>query len=815
MTAKKLALATIMIVSITLGAASAFGAPGTAYTARLGGVAVHDGMFAPIINPAALGVGNASGIGLALPFPGGYERVSDDFGERYAFFLNAGSLAYNLRREPEFYRHKLALGSRITPQFHLGAGWDWQDSSFTRGELDLSALLRPLPALSAGVVAHDVASVDTTYTLGAGVRPLAFIGPRAGSRVTLGLDVFWDPREELEFDSVSLALEPLDGFELRGSWNARDEVFSAGVELSLAHLVFGTSGTVQAEEEEEFADMHAFMPYRRRRSFIADLTPTVIEYDEAARIRTPPRSRPWQPYRGLAEVLDDLGRIAADPAVRAVVFTKQDFDASFANLVEIRNALEELKAAGKKIYFYFEDVSHLTYAFAASVADEIVLHPLGSVDMRGFHYNQVYLGRFLGNYGVRFHNFSSHDYKTSFDYLTEPEMSDAEREMWSAVLADLTAQYSELIRIGRGDRLSDEVEQLIEEGPYLHSGVALESGVVDRVMYLDEFEDWVDEEHRYARRTRRDPTPPAVYDWAPAPRSTVALIYASGRVQRGRGIQGQSIGDDSFIEAIRAARRSPFVNGIVLRVDSPGGSPLAADSIAREIALAVEDGVPVVVSLGGTAASGGYYIAAPASHIVASPVGLTGSIGVASVFPNIAGLLEQLEIGSDTVKTSSYSDLGNPLREMSEEEQERFRESVTTVYRRFVEVVAEHRSMSVEQVDEIAQGRIWTGPRAVEIGLADSVGGLGDSIMVMQQLLESEQPLHLVPVLPGDAAPLLSGMPAAFLGRLNASAGLPRELREAFEDYKELEEMAGEPLYIMPYRLPEAQDPPAQDPPAQ
>ncbi len=810
MTVKKLMLASTVFALIALAAAPAVGSPTNAFTAGQGGVAVHDGMFSPLINPAALGVGNASGIGLAFPFRGGYERVSDDFGERYALFLNAGSLAYNLRRETESYRHKLALGSSVTPQLHLGAGWDWEGSSFTGGELDLAALLRPLPAFSAGVVAHDLTSVDTTYTLGAGVRPLAPILPQAGSRLTLGLDVFWDPREELEFDSVSLALEPLDGLELRGSYDARDEVFSAGVELSLAHLVFGSSGTVQADEDQEFAEMHAFVPYRRQRSFIADLTPTVIEYDEAERIRTPPRSRPWQPYRSLAEVLDDLGRIGADPAVRAVVFTKQDFDASFANLVEIRNVIEELKAAGKKIYFYFEDVSHLTYAFAASVADEIVLHPLGSVDMRGFHYNQIYLGQFLGNYGVRFYNFSSHDYKTSFDFLSEPEMSDAEREMWSAVLADLTAQYAELIRLGRDERLSDEVEQLIEEGPYLHSGVALEEGLVDRVMYLDEFEDWVDDEHRYARRTRRDPTPPAVYDWAPAPRSTVALIYASGMVQRGRGVQGQIIGDDSIIEAIRSARRSPFINGIVLRVDSPGGSPLAADSIAREIALAVEDGVPVVVSLGGTAASGGYYIAAPASHIVASPVGLTGSIGVASVFPNIAELLEQLEIGAATVKTSSYSDFGNPLREMSEEEQERFRESVTTVYRRFVEVVAEHREMSVEQVDEIAQGRIWTGPRAVELGLADSVGGLGDSIMVMQQLLESEQPLHLVPVLPGDAAPLFAGMPAAFLGRSGAAAALPRELRQAFEDYRTFEEMAGEPLYIMPYRLPEAKDPPAE-----
>ncbi len=783
--------------------------PGTAYTPTIGGVAVHDGMFAAIVNPAALGVGNATGIGFALPFPGGYEQASDDLGKRYALFLNAGSLAYNLRREPEFYRHKLAFGMSPTTRLRLGAGWDWQDSGFTGGVLDLSALFRPLPVLSTGVVARDVAGVDTTYTLGAGVRPLALLQPAAASRLTLGADVFWDPNEELEFDGVTLALEPLDGLELRAGWNARDEVFSAGIELSLAHFVLGTGSTVQAEETDELADMYAFLPYRRRRSFIQDLSATVIEYEEAQTIRTPPPSWPWQPYKGLTEILTEITQLTADPAVQAIVFTKQDFNASFANLVEIGNALREFKAADKKVYFYFENVSHLTYALAASVADEVVLHPLGTVDMRGFHYSQVYLGQLLGNYGIRFYNFSSHDYKTSFSFLSEAEMSAAEREMWSTVLEDYTAQYAELIRIGRDERLSDEVEQLIEEGPFVRAESALEAGLVDQVMYLDEFEEWVDEQHRFARRTRRDPTPPAVYDWAPAPRTSIALIYAGGMVRQGRGVRGQSIGDKSMTEAIRAARRSPFVNGIILRVDSPGGSPLAADSIAREVALAVEDGIPVVVSLGGTAASGGYYIAAPASHIVASPVSLTGSIGVATVFPNVTELLERLEIGTDTVRTSSYSDFANPLREMSAEEQERIREAVAAIYRRFVEVVAEHRGMSMAQVDEIAQGRIWTGRQAVELGLADSVGGLGDSIGVMQRLLRTEQPLHLIPVAPGDAGLPFAGIPAALAGGSRGPA-MPKALQQLMHDYAELQELEGKPLYIMPYRLPEAAEPQQQ-----
>jgi protease-4 len=388
-------------------------------------------------------------------------------------------------------------------------------------------------------------------------------------------------------------------------------------------------------------------------------------------------------------------------------------------------------------------------------------------------------------------------------------MTDAQRESLEYVYGGLQKEMDRMISRGRSEKLTGSLDSLYTEGYWMSSNRALEAGLIDDLMYRDQLETWVGM-RRYRvtefSRMRWDMN----YEWEASSRPTIAVIYANGNINMGDGSKGLSIGNESLAAAIRSARFNPLIQGIVLRVNSGGGSALASDIIAREVALCTAGPrpKPIVISMGGVAASGGYMISAPGTKILATPATITGSIGVITMIPDISGLLEMFEIGSDTITTTESADVPNILRPLTPEEEKRIRDSIMENYDSFINMVAENRDMTVDAVDTSARGRIWTGQQAMDRGLIDNLGGLEDAIELTESLADVQN-ARILEINPGQIHFSIPGIPAALAALLNIQQKdplemFPEDLKEVIEFYKTVSSYErGEALFLMPYTLKE------------
>ena len=495
----------------------------------------------------------------------------------------------------------------------------------------------------------------------------------------------------------------------------------------------------------------------------------------------------------------------ADPGVESGLFANQGLRTSFSNILEIEQVLLRLRDSGKKIYFYADSIGSRQYALAASVADAVILSPMGSVDLTGFGVTNLYLTDLMARYGIAVENFRSHEYKTAYDRFSESEMSAAQRESLELVYGALQDEMDRMILTGRDGKLTQDLDTLFSEGYWMSARRAADAGLVDELLYRDQLETWVG-----MRRYQVVPYSrfrwSMEYDWEATNRPNLAVIYAKGSIHEGPGIQGASIGSDTLAAAIRNARRNPSVAAIVLRVDSGGGSALASDVIAREVALAATGPrpKPVVISMGGMAASGGYMISAPGSRILATPGTITGSIGVIALIPDVSGLLEMFDVEAETIVTTESADVPNITRPLTPAEKTLIRRSIMENYDSFVEMVASNRSMSPEAVDAVAQGRIWSGRQAMDRGLVDALGGLSEAIALASDMADVRNP-RILEINPGSFPMMIPGIPGgiqAFFGweKPDPLEALPDDLRDVLEFYQLIDEYRrGEALYLMPY----------------
>jgi protease-4 len=561
------------------------------------------------------------------------------------------------------------------------------------------------------------------------------------------------------------------------------------------------------EQKWDEGTFQAAASFKKQRSIVEPSQNKAIEYDLANVILDAPVAGystlfPEEGVRTLSDFILDMEKIKRDSTAKAVIFKNQGFRTNFANLLEVEEVLLEVKESGKKLYFYYDSINNLPYSLVASVADEVYLNPAGAVYLQGFSVTSFYLKDFFEKWGIKIHNFRSHDYKTAYNILSESQMTEEEREALQYVYDGLQSQMTRMIEEGRKDKLSESAQSLIDKGPFIYASKALEMGLVDSLSYEDEFNTIMREQGRNVVKASlfQDSME---YDWDDTEKPIIAVIYATGGINRGEGKAGSSIGSDSMIQAIRNARRNPLVKGIILRVNSGGGSSLASDLIAHEIALcrSGDNPKPVVVSMGGAAASGGYYISAPASKIVASPVTITGSIGVITIVPDISGLMEKYSIAVDTVKTAEHGDTGQILKSMTPQEEEQIKEYVAALYDQFVSLVGEYREMSYEEVHEVAQGRIWTGEQAKERGLVDYNGGLTTAFEVIRELIQTDKDFRLIEIVPGRRPGFMERLVTdPFLSSIKSETPMPEDLENILKLYKSLRQYRnGEGLYLMPY----------------
>lgn len=430
----------------------------------------------------------------------------------------------------------------------------------------------------------------------------------------------------------------------------------------------------------------------------------------------------------LAAYVDLIRKATHDTRIEQIVLRPGALGtAPRARVQELRAALQGFRAAGKHVTAYLEQGGLQAY-YLATVADRIILMPTAQLDVAGVASYDVFLRGTFDLIGTEPDFVHVGKYKTAVNTYTEKTWTPPHREMSESLLQ---AQFDELVAgIAEGrSKTADEVRALMDQGPFLPEE-AVRVGLIDELAYDDQLDD-LDEP---VPATTTSAVEYRDVSWASlgkTPRARIAVIHASGVITEGESrndpINGSVLGAESFIKDLRTARDSG-VKAIVVRIDSPGGSAQAADMMWREMSISKSERLPIIVSMGDLAASGGYYMAVAGDAIVAQPATLTGSIGVYSGKFAIAGTLAKLGVHQEALSLGRFAQMTSELRSFTPEEREKMTEAVQAIYDTFIERVAEGRKKTPDEVDLVAQGRVWTGRQALEHGLVDALGGLTDAV---------------------------------------------------------------------------------------
>ena len=433
---------------------------------------------------------------------------------------------------------------------------------------------------------------------------------------------------------------------------------------------------------------------------------------------------------GLDDVLKNIKKAATDDNVKGIYLELGINMNSFATLEEIRNELIAFKTSKKFVIAYGELADQKSY-YLCSVADKVYLNPAGELVLNGLSSSVIYLKNMFEKIGVNPELIRHGKFKSAGEPLIADKMSDANREQISSYLGSLYHTMVNGIANARKKQVS-EVENIINQLLIQHPEDAVKLGMADGLKYDDEMETELkklignDENLKFVTLGKYSNTPNINVSTSD---DKIAIIYCDGEIVSGEG-SDDNMGSETIAKAIKKVRLDNKYKAIVLRINSPGGSAMASDVIWREVVLA-KKAKPVIVSMGSVAASGGYYIAAPADVIVAEPNTITGSIGVFGLMINAKELLNnKLGINVETVKFGEYADLGSIDRPLTIAERAIIQRGVDRIYDDFITKVAEGRKLKKEQVDSIAQGRVWAAVDAKKIGLVDEFGGLDKALAI-------------------------------------------------------------------------------------
>src|SRR5487761_183737 len=473
----------------------------------------------------------------------------------------------------------------------------------------------------------------------------------------------------------------------------------------------------------------------------------------------------------LQDLLEGLRRAAADDRVRVLVVKVGGSRIGLAKVQELRAAIGDFRRSGKLAVAWAESFGDFVHGnvpyYLATGFDRSYLQPSGTLGLTGVAVEQVFLHGALEKLGIDFEAAKRHEYKSAPEQLTESGFTGPAREATARLAESVTEQLAGVVAAGRGLSV-EQATDLLGRGPFL-APQALAEGLVDGLMYRDEVYDQVRKEagqdatllylQRYQRTQSLSDLPrrlgSSVQGIAPGQHERfVATIYAHGAIRHGRrgrgGPGGGGMGSDTVAAALRAAGADEGARAVVLRVNSPGGSYTASDVIWREVVKLRAAGKPVIVSMGDVAASGGYFISAPADVIVVQPGTITGSIGVFMGKPVLRELFGRVGLTTDSITDgpgAASATMFSSSRPFSAAEWARVNEWLDAVYADFTEKVASGRRMPAERVHELARGRVWTGADAIANGLADEAGGLREAVAIARKRagLPADAPVRIYP----------------------------------------------------------------------
>ncbi|EAM6530834.1 signal peptide peptidase SppA [Salmonella enterica] len=448
----------------------------------------------------------------------------------------------------------------------------------------------------------------------------------------------------------------------------------------------------------------------------------------------------------LFDIVNAIRQAKDDRNITGIVLDLKNFTgADQPSMRYIGKALREFRDSGKPVFAVGENYSQGQY-YLASFANKIWLSPQGQVDLHGFATNGLYYKTLLDKLKVSTHVFRVGTYKSAVEPFIRDDMSPAAREADSRWIGELWQNYLHTVSANR--QISPQ--QLFPGAQAIIDGLtnaggdtakyALDHKLVDALASSADVEKALTKQFGWSK-TENNYRAISYYGYSlkkPADSGgTIAVIFANGAIMDGEETPG-NVGGDTMASQIRDARLDPKVKAIVLRVNSPGGSVNASEVIRAELAAAKAAGKPVVVSMGGMAASGGYWISTPANYIVASPSTLTGSIGIFGVINTVENSLSSIGVHSDGVSTSPLAEI-SMTKALSPEVQQMMQLSIEYGYKRFITLVAEARKRTPEQIDKIAQGHVWTGEDAKANGLVDSLGDFDDAVAKAAELAKLKQ----------------------------------------------------------------------------
>lgn len=435
---------------------------------------------------------------------------------------------------------------------------------------------------------------------------------------------------------------------------------------------------------------------------------------------------------GMNDIINNIKAAAIDPNIAGIFLEMSVIGTSTANIEEIRNQLIEFKKSGKFILSYAEAYSQSAY-YLASVSDKIYMLPDGMLDIHGMASQSMFYKHLLEKLDIEMQIIrpDNNKFKSAVEPYFLDKMSEANREqnsvllnsIWSKICNDISSARN--IKVETINELADDMTLMFD------TQAAIDNNFIDGLRYRDEIiaelkqlaEVADNKKVNIVKNTQYAKVRPELYEG----KDNIAIVYASGQIIDGEGDES-TIGSITLSEALRQAREDKKVKAIVMRVNSPGGSAVASEVIRREVELAAKE-KPLIVSMGNYAASGGYWISSSSDYIFADPTTLTGSIGVFGTVPNLKGFFnDKLGLTFDEVKTNENSDFGSIAKPLTPYQMKMMQKHVTDTYDDFITLVSTERELRKTFVDSIAQGRVWSGDDAIELGLVDKLGGIEEAV---------------------------------------------------------------------------------------
>ena len=681
-------------------------------------IAMSDDALAAFFNPSGL----AAGRGLNLYYLRTYQS---DWAGDDAFFLAVPGAGFGIEfgtadADTDFTRYTLSGGYHLGNSLYWGTGYSWMNSDdidYDRFRSLSMGLMYRRRYFSVGATARDLnrpkllgEKLGRTYDLGLAFRPGTW-------RTTLSIDM--QKTQGVEGVTLRYALEirPIREFMLRGSLN-NDLSFDVRFGVNIGNWGFGTGNAFDKNREA-----HTGIGY--------------FHFSNAPKTKSLPRRRVFLDL-SMHSVKEVLPIAKWDEDVAGILVRIDGSGYGIAQLQEMSEAILDFRESGRVVLCYLSNCSTGDY-IVASTCDGILIHPSAEVRLIGIRTEHSFYKGALDMLGVTANLERLGKYKSASEAFTRHDMSEAHREIQNIILDDLYEQLVGAIAEGRG-WTPESVRKRIDDGPYT-ARQAFAAELVDRLVYEDELLGVVTE----LTDARTDLVPLSEYaksglyaqNWR-VPQPKVAVIRAEGLMLTGDSFVDpfmgtQVMGSDTITRIIKGVKDDNSIKAVVLRIDSGGGLVVAADIIWREL-VQLKEVKPFVVSMGDVAASGGYYIAAPADAIVAEPGTITGSIGVVGGKYSFKGLYEKLGIRKEILKRGEHADFYTDYGDYPPAEQAIVEKQIKEIYDDFIEKVALGRTdLTVEDVDKLGQGRIWSGRQAKENGLVDELGGLSHAIAIARE----------------------------------------------------------------------------------